>query len=251
MHIDFKKEELKSVKNIFTFLYDKISEKNFSDQLEGNYYVYKNTYRYNLFQLFISYSDYRCWFLTDTPIAILCINLSEKEYFEYYVTALINLEMSLLETAGLTIVVCCVLPITTSFENFQDFLISNEIAEVHYFVYETQSKYSDLDKYNYDRKLFDLINEIYENNDFIGYFYLYIHLLDGLKVKPRKNIKIYNFPKFKFFTLSEDFNLAFNFGKMSNKKHFTHESNEFKYIIKEFPYCSTGFESSVISSNLF
>ena len=79
--IEIKTEDLKSIKNVFTFLYERFSEKNFSDQLEGNYYVYKNIFRYNLFQLFIDFNDYRCWFLTDTPIAILCINIQKKMPF--------------------------------------------------------------------------------------------------------------------------------------------------------------------------
>ena len=86
--------------------------------------------------------------------------------------------------------------------------------------------------------------------DFDGYCYLYTHFFDNTTLDLSSTSHLEESSKFKVIYISEDFNLAFSIGRMSNELGFVHESHEFNYQIKKFVICSNGLNQPRIRVNL-
>ena len=152
-----------------SFYTQKFQTKKYSEQLEGHYLVYKNVFRINLFQLYTEFSFFRSWYFTDSPIAILCINHdfvdSVDSYYDFEESFnAMSLEISLLETAGITVVICFLSSVSNFVINHINKLFDrHEIAEFHIFVYEKNSEYFDKDMRSHNHNsIIDGIDNLYE-----------------------------------------------------------------------------------------
>ena len=249
LNITIENKEIFSLKNPYKYLYDKISKNNYPDTLEGRYFVYRNIYRYNFVQLFTDFSFYSCFYFTDSPIVILAINIDLEQSVDRYSFLseeidVMNLEISLLETAGLTVIICFLSSVENfCFDKINSLSKRHEIAEIHLFIYENQKEFFDKESRSWNNnKILEGIDLLYRDYDFHGYCYLYTHFLDNFELDLSRNEKLMNTSKFKIISLSEDFDLVFNHGKMSRERGFVHESREFDYQVKNFVFCKDGFD---------
>ena len=109
-----------SIHKNYDYLYSKFrpeESNNISEIHKGQYFVYENDrqvghkiIRANFFRPVLSKSSFHAWYFTDSPVAILCVNLLsiKRQDHEPLITDLelylINLEIDLIVAAGYTLV---------------------------------------------------------------------------------------------------------------------------------------------------
>lgn len=208
-NLKLTEEQLKdeSIKNLYQFLYDQFNKKNVLNEIEGHYYIYKNLFKINLFQPFVSFPKYHSWYLTDSPIAILCINCKENYGFgldmEYKLTPLICMEIDLIEAADLTPVLCVFSDLHSldGEDYIAPLLKGHNFAEVHLNLFEDYTEYDkkihrELDVLELKTSFLSIINA------FNGYCYLYTQFLDDATLNIDEIINDFNLPRFKHFPFS-------------------------------------------------
>lgn len=214
------------ITDFYKYLYDKINKKPIfkkekSNSVDGRYFSLYDNYETRYFQpnLFFNsqYSDTtRSWFLTDTNIAILAIQLIDDISF---FNQLIKLEIDLMAAAGFILVLTA--QFTDRNMQFLLKLISeNQFSEIHLNIQENDQSES-------------FLKEIIQHNNthlmpFKGFFYLYSHFIDKEKIDLKNAIK--ELKKNPRFTLVKFAKSIFD----SIRKPIFSE-------IRPFPYYKNGF----------
>ena len=235
--IDFKNNPL--INNCYSYLLDKINENyttSISENQQGLYYIYKDIYKMRLFQPSTCFSKYHSWYLTDTPIAILCLDFNIiKRYSEDYILQFIKLEVDLMKASGFTLVICAKIDFFLSKYSMEFILKGHQFEEIHI----NMEHHSYLDEKKYFYKLLETNEKHLLDNGFL-YFYtnFFLDNRSNIHLKDIKSEKRF----FQLIYFSDDFDKALKTGTTE----FTNESFGFKYVSKPFSYCKTGFDYEFI-----
>ena len=239
--------ESPSLTNSFSYFLEKINQdhlEKLSKNQDGYYYIYKDIYQIHFFQPSINFSKLRAWYFTDSPIAILCVNLNNFQKKDESIIPYINMEIDIMTASGFTLVLCFMSKINLSIlEIFiQKTIETHQFAEIHfnYGIFETNKAMKQGIATNLNINSVDLFNflekyeKIFTSN---GYFYLYTRFPEGNDNK--NSFKKYKSetPYFELIFFSSDMTDVFKHGTMESSSD---SSNIF------FIYCKTGFDLNLI-----
>ncbi|KAK8889049.1 hypothetical protein M9Y10_033792 [Tritrichomonas musculus] len=232
-----------TISNFYRYLFDKINSKftkNISKNQKGNYYIYKDIFQIRLFQPSVEFSFHHAWYLTDSPIAILCVNLENFQEKDIKIFSYINLEIDLMAASGFTLVLSFIGKIKSSITDtfIKETLVTHQFAEIHFNL---------LHSFGSTKKFFSYLqqNEKYLSDN--GYLYLYTEYFKQSVVE-KNHFKKYKSEKpfFRLFFYSDEMIKAMKHGTMSSNFRFCHESSSILYKYKPFVYCKTGFDQDLI-----
>ena len=186
-----------TIQNIYSYVCQKIDSKFYANALQiqkGNYYEYNiMNFKIQFFQPYLNYSKIRSWYLTDSPIAILCINLTILD--DYKILSYFNLEIDLLIASGFSVVLCVIADLESDMTSLflPNVLKNHHFSEIHFNL--KHKNYEDFDMRI--EKFFQFITN-YLNNS--GYFYLYTKFFNKNIFNLKKYRKETNFLKVFFFS---------------------------------------------------
>ena len=218
-------------KNFYSDFYKRITGSHQENELElqeGNFYLCKNNfYKMHFFQPHTKYSREHSWFFTDSPIAILCINLCKIQEKIGTILYYINLEIDLIAASGFSIVLC----VFSEFDSVLKYFITNTIKS-HWFA-EIHLNLEHLYLENEKKKENDVIlffeNIVKCTKKSCSYFYLYTNFFDN-------QIKLSKYKKetfFKVFFFSSKLSDAFKNAQIEN-------------VTNKFVFCKNGFDFDLI-----
>ena len=138
----------------------------------------------HLFQPSNNFSKLRAWYFTDSPIAILCVNLNKFKNNE--IIPYINLEIDLMAASGFSLVLCLMSKINLDILHtfIKKTISTHQFTEIHFnynvtdanknnkYEFPNYIKVNSSDLYNFLVKYED----IFTNN---GYFYFYTRFPEG------------------------------------------------------------------------
>lgn len=217
-----------SIKNIYSYLFNRlkpqlIHPKTRKTRKVAGLFTLSDKFNLKFFQPYVLYPEFHAWFLTTTPIAILCIDTSKfsnfkkvQDFFE-----LINLEIDIMNSSGFSLVLCLQLDdscFVSKNEKENELIINNlkffakthSFFETHLDIYNCTSKYQSFFKEDFLKKVF-------------GYFYIYSsfeqvksvnldleNINPGLfnisfSVEPKEALKPVNFINIQSFIYSESY----------------------------------------------
>lgn len=87
-----------TINNYYSYLYNRIKPdltENIGKKQNGFYYIYKDIFQIKLFQPLTEFSNVHSWYFTDSPIAILCVDLT-KSKVNINILSFINLEIDII-----------------------------------------------------------------------------------------------------------------------------------------------------------
>ncbi|KAK8864795.1 hypothetical protein M9Y10_010320 [Tritrichomonas musculus] len=129
---EFKDYNESEISDYYIYLYSKIditNKEKLHKQHDGIFYICDDQFRTKFFQPFVIRPNIYSWFLSDTAVAILCIdgNRLDKEELILW----IKLEIDLMAAVGFTLVFCA---IGNSRNNkyFLELLKDDQFAEIHF-----------------------------------------------------------------------------------------------------------------------
>ena len=262
-----------SIHNYYEYLLSKFrpEENNkISDIHRGQYFVYERNkhigdkiIQSKFFRPVLTKSNFHAWYFTDSPVAILCVNLLavRKQNQEKIITELelylINLEIDLITAAGFTLVLSFItdshsmkvspkkkIIIKGKEKNLtiQEYFIYNTIithnfSEIHFNLTSSEDD-------NKGNSLYDLIFTLVRNTESIdGHFYIYSPYFKDIKSSSDDLLNavkvLKNKPRFYIFNFSDDIRSALDLG------HLIGSSND-DYKCQPFPYLKTGFDQEKI-----
>lgn len=217
-----------SIDNYYQLIYQNIiMDKTMKYQTtihSGEYLILNDQFHTKLYRLKLFYDDCHHWFLSDTPIAILCLQTRnlEPKHFEYQST---KLEIDLLEACGY-ILVMCFRDTGSDKDFFFKILQENKFAEVHYNICSENEKYNVESFYkDYSQK--------YKSGfkSFTGYFYFYANFVDSKSFDERSIYKIFkHIPRVKIISFAGSIYDNFINPKLALTK------------AEKFAYCKNGFD---------
>lgn len=143
-----------------------------TDQLQGNYYTYRDRNQINFFQPYVYFPKNYCWYLTDSPIATLCINLCQTQNNMKDIFTLLNLDIDIMAGSGFTIVLVIIVDTNLQLliDLFEETIKSHKdfILEIHFNILAELNT----------RDINDLLTQFLANiikfsNLYLGYIYIY------------------------------------------------------------------------------
>ena len=222
--ISTKDIESKVKNNIYTFIAENItSNELYYKEHIGDYYNCTDQYQTKLFQPAIFENGSYTWFLSNTPIAILCIRnkISDDSTF-----VKIQFEVDLFYAAGYTLVLCVLDHDAENLEFYKQLIAENNFSEIHINCNNFFQKHLQ-NNYNFD-----------EFKQYKGYFYLYTHFID------RKNAKLHSIQK-KFKQL-----LRVNIISFAGENFINKDENIKLIETKPFAYCLRDSDFNYLSVRL-
>lgn len=219
------------VDNYYQLIYDNIiideKEKLEISQkkiLFGLYQELNDQFHTKLFRIQQFYNSFHQWFLSNTPIAILCLKTKKNDVNSNEYQSL-KIEIDLLEASGYILVMC----FTDTGENkdlFFQILHENKFSEVHY------NLCSENEKYNVESFYKDF-SEKYKSSfeSFEGYFYFYANFINSKSEDEKSIYKMFkHIPRVKIISFTGSVYEGFLNDKLTIKK------------TDEFIYCKNGFD---------
>lgn len=155
--------------NFYKYLSNRLQIRNKreeSNKIRGKYDICNDYSNTRFFEPNIIYSNFRRWYFTDSPIAILSINselldrININEENKRHLIQIMQLEVDLIHSSNLTLVLC--VNYSPSIDEFLlPILKDNQFSELHLDIFNDKHKKTFLRRYQ------DKIGS------FRGYFYLY------------------------------------------------------------------------------
>ncbi|KAK8852979.1 hypothetical protein M9Y10_017976 [Tritrichomonas musculus] len=217
-----------SITNYYNFIYKNINmpyKEKKKATLKGTYYISTNKLGLRFFQFKTLENGIHHWYLTDTPVAILCVDLTNSNSFNWIQ---IKLEVDLMEAAGYKLVLC-VYELGKSKKTLFRLIRDNQFSEIHY---NTSN-----DIYSNCLNIFlnDFKKKDYKLNfkKMKTYFYFYVKM-DNIISDNQKLVlqELKKMPHVKVTLYSGDLSHCFeNFSLVATKP---------------FAYCKNGFDSKYI-----